>query len=88
MYMLFQLIYCITVCIHICSAISNCIQPSIAVGALISYNSHHDSTVARHWEPHVVRVGVDGILTIAITIQVLFISVAPFLCEDLHMLIA
>ena len=58
----------------------------MAVGALIYCNSHHDSTVARHWEPHVVRVGIDGTLSIAIIIQILFISVAPFLCEDLHML--
>ena len=61
-------------------------QLSMAVGALISCNSHHDSTVARHWEPHVVRVGVDSILIPAKIIQILFISVAPFLCEDLHML--
>ena len=50
---------------------------------MIPFNSYHDSTVARHWEPHVVS---DGILGIAIKIQKLFISVAPFLCEDLHML--
>ena len=68
------------------SAISNWIQHSQAVGALIPFNSYHDSTVARHWEPHVVRVAIDGILRIAIKIQKLFISVAPFLCEDLHML--
>ena len=61
-------------------------QPSMSVGALIFCNSHHDSTVARHWEPHVVRVGVDGILIPALHKEVFFISVAPFLSENLHIL--
>ena len=53
----------------------------MAVVALICCNSHHDSTVARHWEPHVVRVGIDGILIPGFHKEVFFISVAPFLSE-------
>ena len=49
--------------------------------------SHVDPTVDWHGEPHVVRVGVDGILGMAIIVEVFpIVPVTPILCEDLDAL--
>ena len=67
--------------------ISNCEKTCCCMNTMCSWHSEVDPAIRRHGEPHVVRVGVDGILTPRFKVEVLFICCGSNLSEEFDILV-